>query len=129
MKTRISRSVLDAILAEAAASPAREVCGILLGAPLISGHRPAENVAANPADSFEIDPAALFAAIRAERAGEGAVAGYYHSHPSGSPEPSARDRAMAAVDGRLWIIVGGGAAKGWRATDGGFAPVDLLVEE
>lgn len=121
--------MLTELLAEAAAAPAREVCGILLGAPLISGRLAAENVAANPADSFEIDPATLFAAIRAERAGGAVVAGYYHSHPSGSPEPSARDRAMAALDGRLWIIVGGGAAKGWRATDGGFAPVKLLVED
>ncbi|WP_414903023.1 Mov34/MPN/PAD-1 family protein [Sphingomonas flavalba] len=127
MTVTISSAVLADIRARAAAEPDREVCGILTGADRISAHVPTANVAAEPHDSFEIDPVALFAAIRAERAGGPPIAGYYHSHPSGSAVPSARDRAAAAGDGRLWLIVGGGEARLWRAEADGFVAVALVV--
>ena len=66
------------------------------------------NVHPNPATHFEIDPAALIAAHKAERAGGPQVIGYYHSHPSGDPVPSSTDRAQAAHDGKVWAIVAGG---------------------
>ncbi|HET8612552.1 MAG TPA: Mov34/MPN/PAD-1 family protein, partial [Sphingomonas sp.] len=119
MTVRISRGLLDRILAEAAADPEREVCGLLLGVPRLSvraersrGTRyeravrdasfdyarderviqvvPTRNVAPDPALSFEVDPAALFTAIRAERGGGARLIGHYHSHPGGSPAPSPR---------------------------------------
>ena len=127
MAVTISSAVLADILARAAASPGREVCGILLGAGSISSHVPAANVAVDPRDSFEIDPTALFAAIRVERAGGPPIAGYYHSHPSGRAEPSARDQAEAAGDGRLWLIVGSGEARLWRAEADGFVAVALAI--
>lgn len=88
------------------------------------------NAAANPLTHFEIHPAALFAAIRAERAGERRVAGYWHSHPSGDTHPSPTDAAMAAPDSKLWLIVAGGSIAGWRAVANGvrhgrFDPVEL----
>jgi len=91
------------------------------------------NVASDPATTFEIDPAALFAALRAERAGGPRILGHYHSHPSGSPTPSARDAAMALQPGRLWLIVAAGAARMWREVPGGavhgaFALVELVVD-
>ena len=94
---------------------------------------PTANVAADPADRFEIDPAALFAAIRAERAGGGRIAGHYHSHPRGAAIPSPRDAAMADVPGRLWLIVAGGEARLWRERPGGavqnaFVAVRLVVD-
>ncbi|WP_326521544.1 M67 family metallopeptidase [Sphingomonas abietis] len=90
------------------------------------------NVAAHPADSFEIDPAALFAALRAERTGGDRLIGHYHSHPNGLATPSARDALMATSPGRLWLIVAAGAARLWCETPGGavqgaFAPVELLI--
>lgn len=72
-----------------------------------------------PEVRFEIDPRALFAALRAERGGGPKVAGYWHSHPSGDATPSATDAAMAAPDGKLWLIVAGEALRGWRAGPGG----------
>jgi proteasome lid subunit RPN8/RPN11 len=129
MRVRISRKVLAEILERAAASPDREICGILLGTGDISGHVSTANVAPTPADSFEIDPAALFAAIRAERGGGAPIAGYYHSHPGGIAEPSARDRAAAAPDGRIWLIVAGDEARMWRATPDGFEAIDWVAED
>lgn len=125
--TRIGAALLDEIVARAAASPGAEICGLLFGAPgRIEAASPARNVAADPARAFEVDPAALFAALRAERAGGPRLAGHYHSHPNGSPVPSPRDLA-AAEPGRLWLIVGAGAARLWRAGEGTFVEVTLAA--
>lgn len=133
MDVTISSTVLAAILHEAADTPDREVCGLLLGAPTDAGvhvrlARSCRNVAPDPARRFEIDPVALFAAHRAARSGGDVVLGHYHSHPSGRPVPSPRDAADAAADGSLWLIVAAGEARLWRAVadgpvEGRFAPV------
>ena len=160
MDVRIASALIEAILADAARAPGREVCGLLLGEPcdpvraerrrsagpdLSSGSldvardervgavRATANVAADPARSFEIDPASLFAAIRAERAGGARILGHYHSHPNGSPRPSARDAATADRPGRLWLIAAAGAVRLWRERPGGivqnaFEPVRLVVD-
>src|SRR3954471_20444417 len=109
----IGRDVLNRILDAAEAVRDREICGVLFGsADRIDRAEPATNVAEHPADTFEIDPRALFAALRAERAGGDKVIGHYHSHPNGSAEPSPRDLA-AAEPGKLWLILGGGVARAW----------------
>lgn len=117
MRITIARSLLDQILAEAAASPDKEVCGLLLGdKEAISEARPARNVADDPARAFELDPRALFAAFKAERSGGPKVIGHYHSHPNGSTEPSGLD-AEAAEPGSLWMIVADGKAALWMAEE------------
>ncbi len=75
----------------------------------------AANVADDPARRFEIAPAALIAALKAERGGGDRVIGYWHSHPSGDATPSVTDAAMAAADGKIWVIVAGDAVTAWRA--------------
>lgn len=123
MKLLISRSVLDAIRQESARAAPLEACGLLFGSDAgITGWQAAANVAEAPDRRFEIDPAALIAALRAERAGGAKLAGYWHSHPSGDATPSATDAAMAAPDGKIWLIVGREIAA-WRATAAGFAAV------
>lgn len=88
----------------------------------------AANVADGPETRFEIDPAALFAALKAERAGGPQIVGYWHSHPSGDVRPSETDAAMAARDGKLWLIVANGDAGLWRAAEaGGFEAVALSL--
>lgn len=128
----ISSQLLARLLAEAAASPTIEVCGLLFGADdQIDAALGCRNVAASPATAFEIDPAALIAAHRAMRAGGPRLIGHYHSHPTGMAEPSARD-AAAAVPGDFWLILGAGEARLWRSVVGGrrldcFEPVSLRV--
>ncbi|MES2337568.1 MAG: M67 family metallopeptidase [Pseudomonadota bacterium] len=120
MTLEISRSVLAGIAAEAAASPRLEICGLLFGqGGRIDTHRPCRNVAARPQDSFEIDPATLIAALRAERNGGARIAGCYHSHPAGSAEPSIRDAEAATPNGWVWLIVGSHAAECYRAVGHG----------
>jgi len=130
MSVRISRSLLDAVLAHAAATPDREVCGLLFGtAGHVRAARPAANVHPDPARHFEVDPAALIAAHKAARAGGPRLAGHYHSHPSGDAGAS-REDAASAVPGQLCLIVAaGGAARLYRADAGALAPIPLSVEE
>ena len=120
MAFRIATELVEQIIAEAAASPAAEVCGLLLGrGETIEEARSCRNVAADPARRFEIDPAALLAAHREARAGGLAILGCYHSHPTGRAEPSVQDAADAAPNGWLWIIATPRVASAWRAVDGG----------
>jgi proteasome lid subunit RPN8/RPN11 len=133
MKVRVSRSVLIGIQRISAEVAPREACGLLFGAPdRITDWQAVENVAEEPERHFEIEPGALFAALRAERAGGPKIAGYWHSHPSGDVTPSVTDAAMAQPDGKLWLIVAQGGETLWRAEDRGplhgrFAPVELIL--
>jgi proteasome lid subunit RPN8/RPN11 len=125
--TVISLPCVSHLLAEAAASPNREVCGLLFGSvDRIERAVAAANVATRREDMFEIDPAALIAAHRAQRAGGPRLIGHYHSHPSGSAMPSVRD-AAAAEPGKLWLILGGGEARLWRAGAQGFEALPLDI--
>lgn len=108
----------------------REACGLLFGEEgTISAAETVANVADEPELYFEIDPAALFAALRAERAGGARIAGYWHSHPSGDAQPSETDAGMAAGDGKLWLIAGGGEMTLWKAeeVEGRFTPVTITL--
>lgn len=96
---------------------------------------PAANIAAHPEHRFEIDPAVLLAAYKAQRTGGPALLGHYHSHPTGKPIPSVTDAAMAQGRGEYWIIVGSdGTLQGWRAdatgsVHGRFDPIMLLIRD
>ncbi len=125
MSVTISSELLQQLVAEAAESPDAEVCGLLFGSVArIEAAEACANVAANPAQAFEIDPAALFAAHRRARSGGAVAIGHYHSHPSGLPVPSPRDAAQAMGDGAVWVILGGGEARAWRSVE-----VGAFVEE
>lgn len=129
MAFEIRRDVLNAVLDAAASASEQEICGLLFGTEgRIDRAEPAANVAEHPTDTFEIDPRALFAALRAERAGGDKMIGHYHSHPNGSAEPSPRDLA-AAEPGKLWLILGGGAARAWIVENGGFRELQLVVRD
>jgi proteasome lid subunit RPN8/RPN11 len=131
MSLRISSPLLARLLAEAAAAPEQEVCGLLLGtADAITEAVAAPNVAADPRTAFELDPATLLAALRRERAGGAAVIGHYHSHPNGSTRPSPRDAAACGRPGHVWLILADGRAALWRerpggAVEGAFDPLTL----
>ena len=126
MRMSIASGLLRQIIDHSERTPDREVCGLLLGdETAIVAVIPADNLADDPRDSFELDPAAQFAALRAARGGGPAVIGHYHSHPNGRPDPSPRDAATASP-GELWMIVANGAARLFRAApQGAFAPVHL----
>ena len=132
MDPQLTRGAAAAMVAQAARAHPQEACGLLLGVRADGGERitairPAANVAPDPTRHFEIDPATLIAALRAEREAAGAGAGvgptllgWYHSHPTGEANPSATDRACAPRDGRLWAIIAQGQVRLWRDAADGF---------
>ncbi|MFW2830300.1 Mov34/MPN/PAD-1 family protein [Sphingomonas sp. ID0503] len=126
-QTKISSRLLAELTALAEADVSVEVCGLLFGREgAIEGFKVTANVADDPSDSFEIDPAALIAAHRNARTGGPQVVGCFHSHPSGSTTPSSRDAAAADPAGGLWLILAGSEAALWRARANGFDPVGLI---
>ena len=126
MQLRISRAIEAELRDRAAASPDREVCGLVFGTrESVESISVCANVAPDPERTFEIDPAALIAAHRAERGGGPMLIGCWHSHPNGVAAPSARDLASAARDGHFWLIVTPVALTGWCALADGFARVTL----
>lgn len=130
MKIRVSRSAIDRMVSAAERAAPEECCGILLGGDgRIEQARAAANVAADRRRMFEIDPQALIDAHREARRGGRPVAGYYHSHPGGPPDPSATDRAHAACDGMVWAIVGETGVAFWRDEERGFVPLSYVVED
>lgn len=120
MTVRIARHALAEIRADCAARAPQEACGLLLGcAGTVESIRSAANIAETPHTRFEIDPAALFAAHRAARAGGSALVGCYHSHPGGSAFPSRTDAARALDMGWIWLIVGEDGEKAYRVREDG----------
>lgn len=127
----VSAEILAFLREEAAHAHPNEACGLLLGTGTHITHaQPAKNVHPTPRTHFEIDPRALVDAHRAARGGEPEIVGYYHSHPTSAPEPSATDQAQAAGDGRVWAIVGAdGEIRFWRDEHTGFTPLAYSADE
>ena len=124
MGAEVSSALIEQLIALAEAAHPYEACGLLLGrSDRIAEVRPCANVHPQLDRHFEIDPQSLIDAHRRARSGGSEVLGYFHSHPSGPPEPSATDRAHATGDGRVWAIVGEGKVGWWRDTPGGFEPL------
>lgn len=107
-----------------------EACGIFLGngAQITALHETA-NVHPTPETHFEIDPQALIDAHRAEREGGLKVMGYFHSHPTGDPNPSETDKASSAGDGKVWAIIAGDRLMFWKDDPGGFLALPYTVTE
>jgi len=128
MALEVTSGVLATLLEEAQRTAPLECCGLLLGhEERIERAIPAANVSLEPALRFEIDPAALFKAHKAERAGGAQLLGYFHSHPSGHPVPSATDCEHSTGDLRIWAIVAGGEVAFWRDSGEGFVPLSCEV--
>jgi desampylase len=129
MLVRMTSELHARLLAEAAASPKREVCGLLFGNERIDAILPTKNVAANPRREFEIEPTPLFDSIRAEREGGPKLFGFYHSHPVGSPNPSPFDHRQASGDSRAWLIIGQGRVTAWvTRREGELDAAELVID-
>jgi desampylase len=117
MLLRISSKSIAAIRAHAAETPDAEVCGLLFGTvEAVEAMQRCANVSNTPGTAFEIDPAVLIAAHKAERAGAARVIGHYHSHPNGVCAPSQADAAEAIDAGQYWLIIAGAEIGLWYVT-------------
>ena len=105
-----SRAAYDAILDHALGSDDREICGVLAGTygpkeSTVETVHETENVAETPETRYRIDPEDQFEILeRIEEKGR-EVVGFYHSHPSGPPNPSATDADQATWTDYSYVIV------------------------
>lgn len=111
MKITLTASQLEDIEQHARRALPNEACGLITGRvdggnAIVAAIHPSENLAAG-CGTFEIDPALHMSLQRDLRGGGEEIIGVYHSHPSGPPEPSARDISAAhaaAYGGWIWLI-------------------------
>lgn len=130
MDLEVTSGVIATLLKEATFAAPRECCGLLMGQNgRIFRAVPAANVHPDPTRHFELDPAALIAALRGEREGGEKVLGYFHSHPNDVGKPSVEDRSSASGDGRVWAIVAAGGVTWWRDGEGQFERLSLRLVE
>ncbi len=114
---RISRQLLDDVIAHARADAPNECCGMIASrdGEAVAVHR-ARNAADDPVKLYVMDSREQFR-IQNEIEEAGLDLGaIYHSHPASLPEPSPTDKRLAAIGdgddrrlaypGTLYIIVG-----------------------
>ena len=120
MTLAISSKFHQQLLAWANDAGEDECCGLIFGYNnVVEGIELTKNISDDRRFRFEIDPARLIAAQKAARAAREFVLGYFHSHPVGRALPSATDTAMANMDGRIWVIIGGTDVTAWKMTASG----------
>jgi len=135
MKLALPQPLRARIETAARAAFPRECCGLVEGwwdarVAKAAALHPARNIA-NGNDRFEIHPEDHFTALKAARANSHALIGCYHSHPNGSPVPSATDRAGAGEENFFWLIAALPRADApltvaaFAYCAGGFVAVDL----
>ena len=128
MEIEVTRDVMNAMHAAADLAGSNEACGILLGqGAQILKFIETRNVHSYPDRHFEIDPQALIAAYKEERAGGPQVVGYFHSHPEGDAMPSQTDRECAAHDKKIWAIAAGYDVTFWRDEPDRFQALSFSV--
>jgi proteasome lid subunit RPN8/RPN11 len=103
---RIQREVAEELGKRALQETKLECCGLLAGSGgVVTYVFPAENVASEPAKSYEIAPKEIFRMMREFRAAGLEFLGIYHSHPDGKNEPSTRDIELAYYSEETYFIL------------------------
>jgi [CysO sulfur-carrier protein]-S-L-cysteine hydrolase len=128
---RISRELLDDVIAHARADAPNECCGMIASrdGEAVAVHR-ATNAAASPL-RYEIEGMEQYK-IQTEIDDAGLDLGaIYHSHTRSKPEPSQTDINLAFYPEALYVIVGleNGEVdvRAWRIVDGGVSEAELEV--
>jgi [CysO sulfur-carrier protein]-S-L-cysteine hydrolase len=130
---RISRRLLDEVIAHAREEAPNECCGMIAArdGEAVAVHR-ARNAAASPF-RYEMDGMEQYRIQTAiEDAGQelGAI---YHSHTRSAPEPSQTDINLAFYPEALYVIVGLKGpepdVRAWRIVDGTVSEAALEVED
>ena len=130
---RISRQLLDDVIAHAREDAPNECCGMIATSDgeAVAVHR-ARNTAASPF-RYEMDGMEQYR-IQTEIEDAGLELGaIYHSHTRSAPEPSQTDINLAFYPDALYVIVGlkspAPDVRAWRIVDGNVSAAALEVEE
>lgn len=130
---RISRQLLDDVIAHAREDAPNECCGMIASSDgeAVAVHR-ARNTAASPF-RYEMDGMEQYR-IQTEIEDAGLELGaIYHSHTRSAPEPSQTDINLAFYPEALYVIVGLKSpepdVRAWRIVDGQVSEAALEIEE
>ena len=129
---KISRALLDEIVAHARSEAPNECCGMVASddGRAVAVY-PAVNAAASPL-RYEIDPADQYRIEMAIDGGGHDLGAIYHSHTRSEPYPSQTDVNLAFHPHALYVIVGLAGAepdvRAYRIVDGRIDDAELEVE-
>ncbi len=102
---RISKDVIDGIVAHAEREAPIEACGFLMGSNgRMTRGLPMTN-AEGREDHFTFDPAEQLGAYRIAREEDLDIIGAYHSHPATPAQPSSEDIKLAFDATILYVII------------------------
>src|SRR3954452_12968716 len=130
---RISRELLDDVIAHARADAPNECCGMIASrdGEAVAVHR-ARNAAASPL-RYEIEGMEQYKIQSAIEDAGLELAAIYHSHTRSAPEPSQTDINLAFYPESLYVIVGVAGdepdVRAWRIVDGVVSAAALEVED
>lgn len=103
---RIPRTLANRLLTLAQLAPEAEICGLISTQPNNKYHvYPIDNIAAEKACVFEMDPAQQINAFKTIREQQETLFAVFHSHPHSAAIPSNKDMNDAAYDTALNIII------------------------
>jgi proteasome lid subunit RPN8/RPN11 len=128
---RISRELLDDVIAHARADAPNECCGMIASrnGEAVAVHR-ARNRAASPL-RYEIDGMEQYKIQSAIEDAGLELGAIYHSHTRSAPEPSQTDINLAFYPEALYLIVGlehdEPDVRAWTIVDGQVSPASLEV--
>jgi proteasome lid subunit RPN8/RPN11 len=130
---RISRQLLDDVIAHAREDAPNECCGMIASSDgeAVAVHR-ARNTAASPF-RYEMDGMEQYR-IQTDIEDAGLELGaIYHSHTRSAPEPSQTDINLAFYPEALYVIVGLKSSepdvRAWRIVDGQVSEASLEIED
>ena len=130
---RISRELLDDVIAHARADAPNECCGMIASrdGEAVAVHR-ARNAAASPL-RYEIDGMEQYRIQSAIEDGGLELGAIYHSHTRSEPTPSQTDINLAFYPDAVYLIVGlqhdEPDVRAWRIVDGAVTEAALEVED
>jgi proteasome lid subunit RPN8/RPN11 len=131
---RISRQLLDDVVAHARAEAPNECCGMIASRDgrAVAVHR-ARNAAASPKLAYHMDGREQYRMEMAIYDADLDLGAIYHSHPRSAPKPSETDINLAQHPDALYIIVGLAGdepeVRAWRIVDGAVSEAALEVED
>jgi proteasome lid subunit RPN8/RPN11 len=131
---RISRALLDDVIAHARAEAPNECVGMIASrdGEAVAVHR-AANRAASPL-RYEIDGMEQYKIQSAIEDAGHELGAIYHSHTRSAPEPSQTDINLAFYPEALYVIVGLASGeeadvRAWRIVDGRVSEAALEVQD
>jgi [CysO sulfur-carrier protein]-S-L-cysteine hydrolase len=130
---RISRKLIDEVVAHARAEAPNECCGMIASenGRAVAVHR-ARNTAASPF-RYEMDGMEQYKIQSAIEDAGLELGAIYHSHTRSAPLPSQTDINLAFYPDALYLIVGLEHAepdvRAWRIVDGQVSAAELEVED